>query len=197
MNHHKYERMISDDLDGALPERAGRRLAAHLTACPACRAYRARLEVIQARAASRQDAQVPPDYLDGFSARLRARLESPGAGERLPRRVSRVWRWAWLAAPVAAAAVFIFLHVLQESPTVIQELLTDEVNFSSISQAIDDNAELSGDLNAVILGSIQDEIGAVSPEEVPSFADDPAFWDNLSDDEAALIDQEISKELKS
>lgn len=197
MNHHKYERMISDDLDGALPERAGRRLAAHLTACPACRAYRARLEVIQARAASRQDAQVPPDYLDGFSARLRARLESSGAGERLPQRVSWGWRWAWLAAPVAAAAVFIFLQVERRGPAFGQEPATYEGYLSSLGQAVGDNIELAGDLNTVILGSIQDEIGAVSPEEVPALADDPAFWDNLSDEEAALIDQEIAKELKS
>jgi anti-sigma factor RsiW len=197
MNCHKAERLISDDLDGALPAKALRRLTAHLAACPACRRYKEQLELVQAGAAARAEAPFAPGYLDDLSARLRRRLEALGAGERPPHRVSRGWRWVWLAVPVAAAAAFIFLQVFQESPTGVLDLLTDEASYGAIGQAADDSAELTAELNSVVLNSIQDEVPAVSPEEVPSLVDDPAFLDSLSEEEAALIDQEIAEELKS
>jgi anti-sigma factor RsiW len=191
MRCQRCERLISDNLDGALDEKSGRRLTAHLAVCPACLAYAARVELIQAGAAGRQDVPVSEDYLEGFSDRLRARLESLEADNRQPRRSSRARKWAWVAA------AFVFLEVGRRRPALGPDLLIDEGYLGSISQAVGDNPELAVDLNALILSSLQEEIGTIPPEEAPALTDDLAFWESLSDDEAALMNQEILKEMRS
>jgi anti-sigma factor RsiW len=197
MRCRRCERLISDNLDGALGEKSRRRLAVHLTVCPACRDYAARLKLIQARAAGRQDGPVSDDYLEGFSDRIRARLESREADRRQPRRSSLVRKWAWVAVPLAAAAAFVFLEVGRRGPALGPEILIDEAYLGSVSQAAGDNPELAVDLNAIILSSLQEEVGTIPPEEAPALTDDLAFWESLSDEEAALMNQEILKEMKS
>jgi predicted anti-sigma-YlaC factor YlaD len=193
----KCERLISDRLDGALGEKSGRRLADHLAVCPSCRDYAVRLKLIQDRAAGGQGVRVSNDYLEDFSARVRARLESLEVDRPPQGRSSRIWKWAWMAVPLAAAAAFVFLEVGRREPAFGPEFLTDEGYLGSVGQAVGDNADLAVDLNALVLGALQDEIGTIPPEEAPVLTDDPAFWEGLSDDEASQMNQEILKEIKS
>lgn len=197
MNCRKYERLVSDSLDGRLSEIAARDLEAHLAGCPSCRAYRARLDRIQKEAAVPGETPVPAGYWDEFSARLRARLEPAGAGERRRRFRLRGWRWAWIVLPAAAAALVVFLQVFRPNPPSIAEHFGSGERLDAASLASLEGTELAGHLDEVIIAAIQEETGFLSADELPAYADDPIFWDNLTDDEVALLDREIAKELKS
>ena len=197
MNCRKCERLVSDSLDGRLSESAARDLEAHLAGCPSCRAYRARLDRIQREAAVPGETPVPAGYWDEFSAQLRARLEPAGAGERRRRFRQRGWRWAWIALPAAAAGVLIFLQVFRPNPPSVADLLGNGERLDAAGLASLEGTELAGQLHDVILAAIQEETGFLSADELPAYADDPGFWENLTDDEVAVLDREIAKELES
>jgi hypothetical protein len=197
MTCEKYERWISDALDGELPEKAGAKLAAHLAGCPVCRAYKERLGRLQKAATSQSDAPVAPGYWDEFSDRLRARM-LPREPERRPSRpLIWGWRWAWLAVPAALAAAFIGLGILRQGPVVGQDVFSYEVFLNGLAQDTAEDTELVNSFDEVILGSLEEEVGSAALDVISPFDQDPFYWDNLSDDEVRLIDQEIRKELKS
>jgi anti-sigma factor RsiW len=197
MSCRKWERRISDSMDGKLSEKASRGLEVHLAECPPCRAYRARVERIQRGTAVRERPFVPDGYWDDFSARLRARLESPGGGGRPPVLERQGRRWAWLGAAAAAAGVLIFFQVFRPVPSSIMEPWSYEERLDTAGQAALEGGELAGELDESVLASIQEDTGVLSSDELPPLADDPVFWDSLTDDEAAVIDREIAEELKS
>jgi hypothetical protein len=197
MKCRRCERLISDELDGALSARDGGRLADHLVVCPSCRAYKKSLELLQERAGHGEDIPMSSEYLEGFSARLRVRIAAVDGAERPRRPALRVPRWVWLAAPLATAALLVFLEIGRLGPSAGFDFPLAEGDMGAINQALIDNPDLAVDLNSLIVGSIQDDIGGISPEEVPALVDDPSFWDNLSEDEAEAIDGEIRKEIKS
>lgn len=196
MNCRKCERKLSDLMDGRLSGEAARDLEAHLADCPSCRAYRMRLERLQRGAASGHPP-VPDGGWDGFSARVRARLESAAAAERPSPARRPGWRLVWVAAPAAAAAALIGFLIFRPSSPPISELLAYEEGLASFGQAAAEDAELAGELNAVVLGAIQEETGGLSLDEMPAFADDPGFWQGLSDEEVSFLDREIAKDLTS
>jgi len=197
MNCRKCERLISDSLDGRLSESVARDLDAHLAGCAFCRAYRARLDRIQKEAAALGETRVPAGYWDDFSARLSARLEPAVSPERRGRFPLRGWRWAWLAVPAAAAGLVVFLLVFRPNPASVADHFGSEERLDAASLASLEGTELAGHLDEVIRAAIQEETGFLSADELPAYADDPIFWDNLTDDEVALLDREIAKELKS
>ncbi len=197
MNCRKSEGLISDALDGRLSESAARDLEAHLAGCASCRAYRARLDRIQKEAAAPGEPRIPAGYWDDFSARLSARLEPAATGERRERFPLRGWRWAWIAVPAAAAGLVVFLQVFRPNPTSVADVFGSDERLDAAGLASLEGTELAGHLDETILAAIQEETGFLSADELPAYADDPVIWENLTDDEVALLDGEIAKELKS
>jgi len=197
MNCRKCERLASGSMDNKLSGREARELEVHLAGCPSCRAYRARLGRIQREACVRGETPIPAGYWDDFSARLRARLEPAWAAGHRRRFPPRGWRWAGLAVPAAAAGVMIFLQVFRPGPVSVADLFSHEGRLDAASLAVLEDAELAGELEDVILAAIQEETGFLSPDELPLLADDPGFWESLTDEEAALLDRVIAEELKS
>jgi hypothetical protein len=57
--------------------------------------------------------------------------------------------------------------------------------------------DVAGDLDVLVSADIREETGSLSPYELPDLADDPGFWESLTEDEASFFDREIAEELKS
>jgi len=197
MRCRKAERLISGSLDSRLSAGSARDLEAHLAGCPSCRSYRARLDLIQKGAAVPGETSVPSGYWDDLSARVRARLEPASAGVPPRPFPLRGWRWVWLAVPAAAAGLLFFIQVFRPGPVSVMEPINHEERLAAASLAVLEDPELAGELEDLVLAAIQEETGFLSLDELPPLADDPGFWEGLTDEEVSLIDGEIAKELIS
>jgi len=196
MRCRRAERLISRAMDSRLPGGGSKDLAAHLAGCPACRSYQTRLNSIQGGAALRREAPVPPGYWDDLSSRVRARLDSarpPGRG----RSARRAWRWAWVAVPAAAAGVLISLPLFRPRPPSIADISGSPAHLEPVTLAFLGDLDVAGDLDVLVSADIREETGSLSPYELPDLADDPGFWESLTEDEASFFDREIAEELKS
>ncbi len=97
-----YQRLISDDIDGALAGRDRRKLQSHLDSCSACRAYRIDLAHIQAESGLVKAGTVDPDYLERFAITIETKLRQE---KQITGGTLLKWRWAWVFAPLALALV--------------------------------------------------------------------------------------------
>lgn len=90
--------LISARLDGALSEEEKNRLEEHLSACPACRALSAELEVLH-QELPQLAAQPPAGLKEGVMDRIHASKVTPFQGKK------RQWRWRSLASLAAVLAI--------------------------------------------------------------------------------------------
>ena len=74
MNCDRFEKWISDALDGDLPEKKKRKLAIHLNSCSHCRGYKNRIAVLHNETGNLGEEKLAPEYWEGFSGRLHAQL---------------------------------------------------------------------------------------------------------------------------
>lgn len=196
MRCRRAEKLISEDLDSRLSPGRAKDLEAHLVGCLSCRSYRARLEVIQKGALGGVEPSVEPGYWDGLSARIRARLEPAArpAGRPWPLRARRR---AWLAVPAAAAAVLVSLQLFRPRPPSVAEFLGPQARFESAALALLEDQGLEGEFDSLVAADLREATGSLSVYELPYLADDPAFWEGLTDEEARLLDRELAGESTS
>jgi len=134
-------RRLMRSLDAPLDPERKRRLDAHVAACPACRAFRSRAELVRSSLA----ATPAPEPLPYFYERLRARID-----ERLKPEPVPVWvRWSVRAVPVSLLLIGFFVAaIVFLSPAVNEEMSQPEAlllqNANPLSETItllDEKAE--------------------------------------------------------
>lgn len=108
---------IEERADGTLPPGAEERLDAHLSACAACAADRARTDAVGLllRARAAESAAAAEGGLDAMWTRVRAGIDE-GRREPAPRSLRR---WLWSFIPAAAALVvfaLLFYPTKQDRP---------------------------------------------------------------------------------
>jgi predicted anti-sigma-YlaC factor YlaD len=193
----KYEKWISDALDGALSERKKRNLNSHLTDCSDCHAYQESLSRIQAEALRLDKAKVSPSYWENFSASLKKRLQALEPEREAPRALRLSWKWAWAGAPVFLALGISLVFLLNRGQAPENDIFSYEACLSRLHLEIGDDAKLEDNFNHVILGSLRGGLDSAALEERYLFSEDPFFWESLNEEELEFIEQEIKKEMKS
>lgn len=104
MKTHPSEQQIIDHIFKLDSERASRRVAAHLAACPACREQAEQLRrKLAALDTLKQDISAPERLIADTLREIRKLRPSP--------EPAFMPRWAWVLAPAAAAAVVLALLV--------------------------------------------------------------------------------------
>ena len=187
-------RRLSDDLDGALSPRRKARLEAHLRDCPGCRAYRADIVRFQAGSASAADRS--PEYWAAFEKRLEARLDSVEPGRKavgVPFFTGRKWAYA-AAGFLLLAAVGTYLAVSRPGGPLETAWVNYEDSLAPLLQEAEANPEFGNLVNRQILGSLEDMTPAAEKDSAAPFADDPLFWEGLSEEELEYIAVELEKE---
>jgi hypothetical protein len=196
MNCKKYEKWISDSLDGALSLQKKKILEDHLAQCPECRAYQERLGRIQAEAVRLKITKPSPQYWNEFSTSLERKLVTSEPAKDAPRWFRLRWKWAWAGLPVllALALSFVFFRSRVQAPT--HDLFWFEACLNRLYLEIGDDAALEDNFNRVILGSLREGLYSEALEERVLLPEDPFLWENLSDEELQFVEQEIKREMK-
>jgi hypothetical protein len=198
MRCERSKRLISDDLDGRLPAKERSRLETHRERCPGCRAYRAGLEKIQARA-GRPAAEGPgPEYFAASLGRLRTALAAEAAfrgGRRAPHFAPQ-GRWAWAGAGsllLAATAVF-FAVSRTRTPQEIFSLAFDEP-LASFEHRIADSPDVASDFDKAVRTSLRQSAVSRHTDVEPLLNDHALQVEDLTDDEALDLDTALRSEL--
>jgi len=187
---------ISDAHDGRLAAGRKARLDVHLESCPACRSYRSDLELILGASAP------PPQPADGFWAAFERRLEARlDAASPVPARAGVPFaprrRWAWAAAAVVVlAGVALWLSLPRRGQQAPAEawLAADDI-LEPLVQAAETDAELAGRIESEILASIEEASPALEAgEETLPPANDPLYWESLTEDELRAVVAALEKE---
>jgi anti-sigma factor RsiW len=198
MRCEKSKRLISDELDCRLSAGRRGRLEAHLEVCPDCRAYRAGLAKIQARA-GRPAAEGPgPEYFAASLGRLRAALAAEAAtagGYRKPHFAPQ-GRWAWAGAgSLLLAAVAVFFAVSRtRTPQELFSLAFDEP-LASFEHRIADNPDVASDFANAVQTSLKQSAVSKHADVLPLLNDHALQVESLTDDEVLDLDTALRSEL--
>ncbi len=193
MKCRKYERWISDDLDGRLTAERKAALDNHLASCPSCRAHRREIGRLQAEAPELFDPARGPEYWDGFTRRLGRRLAARG-DSGITRRGAGVLgrRWAWAAiGALFFAAVGVRVLVVRKPGLPEQPVLSHEESLAAFLGDVQSDPDLIEAFSAYIETALREEAGLDTLEPVPRFRDDPLFWESVSDEELVSLEREL------
>lgn len=198
MGCEKYEKWISDSLDGELSAKRSRRLDSHLAQCPGCRAYQERLRLLQQEALRLESPDIQPSYWEEFSGKLASRLRA-GRPERAGLRLGwRSWRSAWAGAAVLIALAFSLVLILRRGPQAAESyIFSFEKCLDRVCGEIGDDPQLADLFNLAVVNSLGEDVEADSLAAKPLFVEDPFFLESLSEEELDFLSQEIEKEIKS
>jgi len=195
MSCNRYQRWISDRLDGALSAKKERKLEAHLKVCPTCRGFLQGAEDVQKEAKALPSVSVPEAYWSDSLNRLRAKLaaqESPPASRVVP-----VWGWkrAWLAAPLLLAAVGAFLLFRQPGRPALGDLLNEEARIGSIYSELGESPDLEQAFNQALEASLHEEMSNGSDFR-ENHLENPLLYRVVSEEEMTFILQELKKNME-
>ena len=210
MNCDRFEKWISDAQDGELPEKKKRKLAAHLNSCSSCQAYKNRLMVLQSEAGNLEEETLAPEYWEGFTDRLQARLAAVDkeTGEEKPlRRIQSLkhlkgkwnWRWATVSGFAAAALILVLLVV----PPYISRQQDDYYIFSmeetmvQVRMEVGNDPDLEAAFNSLIQTAIEEEYENIDLGDEAVYWENPLEFEDLSEEELLFLEAEIKKEIKS
>lgn len=212
MKCRRFEKWISDSLDGALSEKKKERLDAHLKSCAHCQAYKNRMLALQGEAGhiALEEQALAPEHWHGFSDRLQARLAAAdqeyiekksvrrirGLGQNW---VTRNWRWA-AASGFAAAAVVLAILVLP--PFIVREpaqyyVFSLEETLAQVDMEMGTDLELEAAFNSLLQTAIETEVENIDLGIEPVYWENPLEYEDLSQEELLYLEAEIRKEIKS
>lgn len=193
----KYERWISDRLDGALSGEKGKKLEAHLGTCLSCRTFSRAAQRVQQEAKAIPAGSVPEGYWEESLNRLRTKLAALTPRAEKKPLFGLGWKWAFVAAPLillaVASGIFFFPR---PAATAAEYYLNDHETLGLIYSEISDSPELERAFNQVLESSIQDNLGGEG-EVRESHLENPLLYRVVSDEEMAFLLEELKKEIKS
>lgn len=195
MRCRKAERLLSDDLDGAIGSGRMARLEAHLRSCPACRAYRDGLARIGE--AVGPSAGRPSEYWAGFESRLEARLDREMAGRGAvgaPFTGRRRLAWSALGASALAVLAAVWFALLRPEPAALAAWLPADDPLARLYLDIEADPELAGAVDREIRASIAELAPAIDADAAALRAADPLFWEGLSEEELGAIAAGLERE---
>ncbi len=196
MSCDRYQRLISDRLDGALPSKKERKLNAHLEACSTCRAFLQGAADVLRQAKALPVVSVPEAYWSDSLKRLRVKLaarESPPARRILP---AWGWKWAWLAAPlllVAFGALFLFR---QPGRQALEDFLNEEERIGSIYSELGESPDLEQAFSQALEASLQEDMNA-GGDVREQHLENPLLYRVVTEEEMSFLIQELKKGMKT
>lgn len=192
----KARRWLSDELDGALRPARKARLAVHLSSCPDCRAYRD--DLVRLEAAAGWGLERSADDWAAFERRLEARLDAEARKESVGRALEasrKAWIWPAVASS-AAAALILWLSLGPPGGDGGEPLFGGgPESLASLIAAAETDPDVGERLSEQVQRSIREMTGGWQERIRTAAAEDPLFWECLSDEELERLAAELAKDV--
>lgn len=194
MRHKKIEKLLSNNIDGELPEKKKKIVETHLRKCPSCSSYADNVERIHKKAKSLETLDVPPAYWEEFTSRIKTEISSARQEKLRGAPLFLRWKWAWAgAALLFVIVVGLFLYIIQNKTPQEVYVFSFESSLAKIYQEIGSDQELEQLFNSVILASIGETLEDSGWGERPDFYENLILWENLTEEEMRFLESEIKK----
>jgi hypothetical protein len=197
MKHKKIEMLLSDDVDGELPEKKKKILESHLRKCSSCSSFAENIQRIHEEAKILDRPEVSPVYWEEFTSRIKAEISSPQQDKMGVAPLFLRWKWAWAGAAllfVIATGLFLYLS-LNKTPQE-EYIFSFENSVVKIYQEIGSDLKLEELFDSVILASIGETLEDSGLGEDPDFYENLILWENLTEEEMKFLESEIKKDTK-
>jgi hypothetical protein len=197
MRHKKIEMLLSDSIDGELPEKKKKRLEQHLRKCSSCGSFAENIKRIHEGAKSLERQEVSPVYWEEFTSRIKKEVSSPQQDKASVSRTSFRWKWAWAgAAWLFVIVAGLFLYLTQNKMPQEEYVFSFENSVTKIYEEIGSDPELEDLFNSVILASIGETLEDSVWDERPDFYENLILWENMTEEEMKFLESEIKKDTK-
>lgn len=194
----KIEKLLSDSLDGKLPEKKKEILEEHIERCVSCRSYAKVIKRIHKETESLEMPEVTPSYWEEFSSRLKTKVSLFHPEEKQGKLLFLRWKWVWTgAALIFILAVVSFLYFTQNKAPQEVYVFSFENSFAKIYQEIGNDPELEELFNSLVLASIGEALGDSEGFMPPEFYESTFFLEDLTEEEMEFLESEIKKDSKS
>lgn len=200
MKCQQIERWLSNSVDGAISKKEKAIIEAHIETCPACRAFRNQIEKINEEAKNLDAPEVSPAQSREFVSRLRSALIE--IGEEKNKGVLHVFRnkWVFVPASVIMISLFILIFVFYEK----EDFQYEEFSVFSFGNAVEDiYQDMGSDLvlqqafNSLVSASIKEMLISADWDETLNLEDDLLLWEEFSEEELGILEQEIKRDNNS
>ncbi len=192
----RYEKWMSDDLDGGLSRGRKDRLERHILTCRRCRTALAEMAGLQKAAGNLLEPGRGPEFWEDFERRLDSRISNDDLSGRQDRaHIPLEGRWV-LSGAVALLTMAVGLYVLLSPTRGIPQStgLSAEDSLSTIFNEIGDDSDLEASFHEVIISALEESAGLGATDLAPQFRDNPLFWESLSDEELISIERGLQME---
>jgi hypothetical protein len=197
MRHNKIEKMLSNNIDGELPEKEKKILESHLRKCPSCSSFAENIKRIHEEAKSLERPEASPVNWAEFTSRVKTKISSAPKEEMQGVPLFSKWKWAWAGASLLLVIVAaLFLYLTQYKAPQEEYVFSFENSVTKIYEEIGSDPELEDLFNSVILASIGETLEDSGWDERPDFYENLIFWENLTEEEMKFLESEIKKDTK-
>ncbi len=197
MRCRKIEKLLSNNIDGELPEKKKKILEAHLRKCSLCSSYAENIERLHKQAKNLERLEVSPIYWEEFTSRIKTEISYAQQEKMrgLPLFLRRKWAWAG-AGLLFVVVVGLFLYLTQNKAPQEVYVFSFESSLAKIYQEIGSDPELEELFNSVILASLGELLGDSGWGERPDFHENLILWENLTEEEMRYLESEIKEDNK-
>lgn len=197
MRHKKIEKLLSNNIDGELPEKKKKILETHLRKCSSCSSYAENVERIHNEAKSLEKLEASPVRWEEFTSRIKTEITSIQQEKLRGAPLFLRWKWAWAgAALLFLIVVGLLFYIIQDKESQELYVFSFESSLAKIYQEIGSDQELEQLFNSVLSASIGETLEDSGWGERPDFYENLILWEDLTEEEMRFLESEIKKDNK-
>jgi predicted anti-sigma-YlaC factor YlaD len=197
MRHKKIEMLLSNNIDGKLPEKKKKILESHLRKCSSCSSFAENIQRIHEEAISLQRLELSAVYWEEFTSRIKTEISSPQQDKVNVAPLFLRWKWAWAGAALLFVIVAgLFLYLSRNKTPKEEYIFSFEDSVAKVYQEIGSDLELEELFDSVILASIVETLEDSGWGERPDFYENLILWEDLTEEEMKFLESEIKKDTK-